>query len=91
MSANKIMHEFEIWFAENYPKINREYTAQDCMFKMIAAQAWEQSRKAIEVTLPDRLPKDGRGDYWDGATNGYNQCIDACSISIKHAGIKVKS
>lgn len=83
MSSEKIREEFEVWFAENYPKINREYTAQDCMFKMIAAQAWEQSRELLVLELP-------RGGYFSGYDNEHMMESRDVREAIEAAGLKVK-
>lgn len=53
--------------------------------------AWDLSREVLYVTLPDRMDFEKKGgDYFDGARNGYNQCLDACTVSLKAAGLKVK-
>jgi hypothetical protein len=79
--------EFESWFyASKYAQVAPPTESA----KQAAWDGWQASRETLVIKLPDRLPKDGRGDYWDGATNGYNQCIDSCAISIKQSGLKVK-
>lgn len=55
-----------------------------------AFEAWKASRDSIEVTLPERIPPEYKNDYWSGAKNGFNQCIDSCRISLKIAGVRVK-
>lgn len=50
-----------------------------------------KSREVIEVELPQRIEfSENGGDYFDGARNGYNQCIDTFARCLKLAGLKVK-
>ena len=52
--------------------------------KMIAFDAWQSSRAAIEIELPDKLIEE---DYYDG---GYNRAIKYCSQAITSHGIRIK-
>lgn len=54
-------------------------------------KAWKASRECQVIKLPERMEFASKGgDYFDGARNGFNQCLDACAISLKLSGIKVK-
>ncbi|UOK17888.1 hypothetical protein [Escherichia phage BUCT618] len=46
--------------------------------------AWQASRAAIEIELPDKLMVEDEFD------NGHNCAIDYCADSIRSAGITVK-
>lgn len=72
MSALTMREEFKAWFALTYPKINREEAAQDCLFKMIAAQAWESSRAALEVQVPE-------SDF----AESWMDAIEAAGVKVK--------
>lgn len=87
--------EFEVWIAVNYPKINRENTAQDVLFKMIAAQAWQASRECQVIELPaePECPEDPEEAIDDSHMDAYHSAIrmrNACRDSIHAAGVKTK-
>lgn len=53
---------------------------------------WQASRAALVIQLPERMPAfSGKSDYWDGAHNGFNQCLDTCKVHFEFSGLKVKS
>ena len=84
MSTEKMREEYNVWYAEKIGVLgtrqHKEWFAP-----------WSASRAAIEVELPERMEfAEKGGDYFDGARNGYNQCIDACAVSLRFAGLKVK-
>lgn len=52
---------------------------------------WQASREDLVIKLPERIDfTEKGGDYFDGARNGYNQCIDACTVSLRMVGLEVK-
>lgn len=81
MIGEKINEEFEAWFSKNYPIGNLERTAEECLRKMLALQAWEASRAAIEVALPFSLDPYDPDTAW--ANQGFIKSITAAGLKIK--------
>lgn len=99
MSTEKMNSEFEVWRKEQiaslmrtgYPEAAKAFRDLGSIHWMAWQSSWQASRAAIDVELPVRMEfAEKGGDYFDGARNGYNQCIDACAVSLKFAGLKVK-
>lgn len=88
--------EFEAWARSksldlayrNFPDVGKYY---ECPRTLLALETWEASRESLVIELPERMPPfAGKSDYWDGAHNGYNQCLDTCKVHFEFAGLKVK-
>lgn len=79
--TDKVLEEFEGWFAKTYPLGNLERDTEEVLRKMIAEQAWRASREAIEVDLPFI------NDPYDMDANWANE---GARKVIKAAGLKVK-
>ena len=54
------------------------------IFEDMLFTAWQASRAAIEVELPDKVMVEGEFD------NGHNCAIDYCADAIRAAGLTVK-
>lgn len=53
--------------------------------------AWQASRAAIEIELPEKIKSHAfDSDFDDGVRGGHNNAIIDCAMSIRAAGIKVK-
>ena len=76
------IEQFEEWFDEYTgcdPKDSR-YANMVEMYWM----AWQASRAAIEIELPDKVMVE------DDFDNGHNCAIDYCADAISDAGLTVK-
>ncbi|KJZ41356.1 hypothetical protein [Pseudomonas fluorescens] len=56
--TDKVLEEFEVWFAKTYPLGNLERDTEEVLRKMIAGQAWQASRESpllhpLQKTLRD--------------------------------------
>lgn len=100
MNIEKMREEFEVAVVEMHfqtgmpiaiakTMLERNRNGQYSSLTTLGAWwGWQASRQSLVIELPERLPIDHRGDYWDGARNGFNQCIDTCANSIRLAGVK---
>lgn len=82
--------QFEAW-CNSDP--DRSITMEDSTRFFCAWEAWQTSREAVEIELPDKkfisededlIPEDS--DWPDG----FNTALEQCAEAIRAAGIKVK-
>lgn len=75
--------QFEEWFNSDY---NEDLHAKMVVefAKSIAWEAWQESRAAIEVELPEKVMVE---DEYD---RGHNYGIEYCEEAIKAAEIRIK-
>lgn len=89
--------KFEEWYANfaksayDEPDVSRspngEYRDPNVLRSF---EAWKAALSSLEVVLPARIEPVSESDYWTGAKNGFNQCLDSCRAYLKHAGVRVK-
>ena len=83
MSTEKMREEFEAWFA----------SSGMAKFKETAWAAWQASRAAIEVELPQRMRRTSmcmpQEDIADMTI--WNRAIDASQSATESHGLRVKS
>lgn len=105
--SNKMREEFAAWYllevTESYGESvraqaqkNLDWVREDGSFAdpmlRLASLAWQASRESLVINLPQRMPPfAGKADYWDGAHNVYNQCLDTCKVHFEFAGLKVEN
>ncbi|WP_205580085.1 hypothetical protein [Pseudomonas aeruginosa] len=92
-----IREEFEAWATEamgGYADLrkstdpNFEYDDADVDF---AYQAWQASRAALRVELPEcRDPLNSTGDDENPRSAGFNDCLERVTEALQQAGIEVK-
>ncbi|UBM41976.1 hypothetical protein [Hafnia paralvei] len=73
--------QFEAWFKYDYHPDKTGPYIKDIMFV-----AWQASREAVEVQLPDHR------DYEETLSDhelGFNTGLEQCAEAIRSAGIKV--
>lgn len=88
--------QFEAWLRAQ-PHVLNVGVEQDGTYTLhedrVALEAWQASREAVEVELPDKkfisedealIPEDS--DWPDG----FNTALEQCAEAIRAAGIKVK-
>lgn len=96
MSDREYTEEFEEWFSKTYPIGNLERTAEEVLRKLIASQAWQASREAIEVELPASMPAAGQAWNVDAQrvenarVSSFNSALRQSKNAIEAAGLKVK-
>ena len=79
VSVDKSREEFEKWFKSDYhPDKAGPY------IKDIMRFAWQASRKALVVTIPEKVMEEDEFD------KGHNCAIGYCAEAIREAGITVK-
>lgn len=85
MSTEKMREEFEAWYLRRFGKCDLKSS-----WAMERWEAWQASRAAIEVELPEQRNVPDR-DCW-ARTNalGYNTANHECRTSIESLGLKVK-
>lgn len=85
--------QFEVWFKSISSPSNKllnwrkSLNAYDYSVTQAAWEAWQASREAVEVQLPDRR------DYEETLSDhelGFNIALELCAEAIRAAGIKVK-
>ena len=88
--------QFEAWHLSKFcggPERLKRCTNADEVYYFTATQeawvAWQASREAVVVKLPERAPKDDPyvGESWDC---GFNVALDECRAAFEAAGLKVK-
>lgn len=77
---DKSRQQFEEWINKNHPKCS-EYHMD------IRLEAWQASRDSLVLNLPAREKNKGNYDFF---TDGYNNGISACEISLLDNGVKIK-
>ncbi|EPV5046715.1 hypothetical protein ACV6RK_000401 [Cronobacter malonaticus] len=89
---DKIREQFLDWFSKEYEEVNNSTELSAQVIKMIASAAWQASRAALEIELPngvttrEALDAGYMGDYAAGMDDG----IEGCANAIRAAGLKVK-
>ncbi|ELY4504260.1 hypothetical protein SMZ73_003918 [Cronobacter sakazakii] len=73
---DKSREQFLDWFSKEYEEVNNSAELSAQVIKMIASAAWQASRAAVEIEIPEVL------DYWLGR--------EGFAESIRAAGLKVK-
>ncbi|EOU9609853.1 hypothetical protein ACOJD9_003121 [Cronobacter dublinensis] len=73
---NKSREQFEDWFSKEYEEVNNSTELSAQVIKMIAASAWQASRAAVEIEIPEVL------DYWLGR-EGFAESIRAACLKVK--------
>lgn len=73
---DKSREHFLEWFSKEYEEVNNSTELSAQVIKMIASAAWQASRAAVEIEIPEVL------DYWLGR--------EGFAESIRAAGLKVK-
>ncbi|EGT4280890.1 hypothetical protein DOX46_15225 [Cronobacter malonaticus] len=73
---DKSREQFLEWFSKEYEEVNNSTELGAQVIKMIASAAWQASRAAVEIEIPEVL------DYWLGR--------EGFAESIRAAGLKVK-
>ncbi|EOW9031094.1 hypothetical protein V2E09_004113 [Cronobacter malonaticus] len=73
---DKSREQFLDWFSKGYEEVNNSTELSAQVIKMIASAAWQASRAAVEIEIPEVL------DYWLGR--------EGFAESIRAAGLKVK-
>ncbi|EGT4280897.1 hypothetical protein [Cronobacter malonaticus] len=73
---DKSREQFLEWFSKEYEEVNNSTELSAQVIKMIASAAWQASRAAVEIEIPEVL------DYWLGR--------EGFAESIRAAGLKVK-
>lgn len=73
--------QFEEWWANYVDKCAHQ--VEDVEY-YAAKEAWQASRAAIEIELPDKVMVE------DDFDNGHNCAIDYCADAIHAAGLTVK-
>ncbi|MFU2146397.1 hypothetical protein ACM55O_08785 [Hafnia paralvei] len=88
--------QFEAWVSGQYPwepmedillKVGPEKERYYLKLIQSSWEAWQASREAVEVQLPDRR------DYEETLSDhelGFNIALELCAEAIRAAGIKVK-
>ncbi|WP_319101031.1 hypothetical protein [Pseudomonas aeruginosa] len=89
--------EFEAWVTKamsGYADLrksndpNLDYDDVDVDF---AYQAWQASRAALRVELPERRdPLNSTGDDENPRSAGFNDCLERVTEALQQAGIEVK-
>ncbi|HEJ2888980.1 hypothetical protein [Pseudomonas aeruginosa] len=89
--------EFEAWITEamggyaDLRKSNDPNFAYDDTDVDFAYQAWQASRAALRVELPERRdPLNSTGDDENPRSAGFNDCLERVTEALQQAGIEVK-
>ena len=96
MSAEKMREEFEAWY------LGKFCGGQERLFRCVNADqvyyfdgvqskwdAWQASRAAIEVKLPQEKTARGNGEKV-AADLAFNDAVEYCRDAIESLGLKVK-
>lgn len=78
--------QFEAWFSREHEDVESSEEIGAEFMKMMALQAWQASRAAIEIKLP---PKTESGPY-EHYMPYYTMDAESVLSAIRAAGIKVK-
>ena len=85
---DKMREDFEAWASDNgsHPRaVHRGANGGYQLMSTHAAwEAWQASRKALVVTVPDKVMEEDEFD------KGHNCAIDYCAEAIREARITVK-
>ncbi len=85
---DKSREQFLEWFSKEYEEVNNSTELSAQVIKMIASAAWQASRAAVEIDVPDA------SGYWNGSQGrevlNHRQLIADICDSIRAAGLKVK-
>ncbi|WP_105629694.1 hypothetical protein [Cronobacter malonaticus] len=85
---DKSREQFLEWFSKGYEEVNNSTELSAQVIKMIASAAWQASRAAVEIDVPDA------SGYWNGSQGrevlNHRQLIADICDSIRAAGLKVK-
>ena len=73
--------QFEEWFPQMVDGMPENMVK---VFDEMLFMAWQASRAAIEIELPDKVMVEDEFD------NGHNCAIDYCADAIRTAGLTVK-
>lgn len=91
MDTNKMREQFEAAFVAKYGfgRLAASANADAHAMYEAAKWAWQASREAVVVELPERAPNDDPyvGEPWDC---GHNVAIDNCREAIEAQGLKVE-
>ncbi|MFU5559803.1 hypothetical protein ACM7V5_02515 [Pseudomonas aeruginosa] len=86
--------EFEAWLLREHG-LESEWQEERNCFKdypaHLAFKAWQASRAALRVELPDRRdPLNWTGDDENPRSSGFNACLERVKKALQQAGIEVK-
>ncbi|NCH48642.1 hypothetical protein [Cronobacter malonaticus] len=85
---DKSREQFLEWFSKGYEEVNNSTELSAQVIKMIASAAWQASRAAVVIDVPDA------SGYWNGSQGrevlNHRQLIADICDSIRAAGLKVK-
>ncbi|EOG5419285.1 hypothetical protein ACLE0S_001024 [Cronobacter malonaticus] len=85
---DKSREQFLEWFSKGYEEVNNSTELSAQVIKMIASAAWQASRAAVEIDVPDA------SGYWNGSQGqevlNHRQLIADICDSIRAAGLKIK-
>ncbi|EQA3413074.1 hypothetical protein ACX1JN_000717 [Cronobacter sakazakii] len=85
---DKSREQFLEWFSKEYEEVNNSTELSAQVIKMIASAAWQASRAAVEIDVPDA------SGYWNGSQGqevlNHRQLIADICDSIRAAGLKIK-
>ena len=78
--------QFEEWFSDGINEGMKVSASggYENLITQTAWMAWQASRAAIEIELPDKVMVEDEFD------NGHNCAIDYCANAIRAAGLTVK-
>lgn len=90
MSVDKSREQFEEWFNREVFNLKLA-TANDVNLVNCYWDAWQASRAAIEVELPNEKPH-RHNSYPEvrAQDDGFNDGISQCALAIIEQGLKVK-
>lgn len=97
--SEKVRDGFESWFLENGYTLRPAETNCGIIIEgdyghptvQIAWQAWQASRAALVVELPQKRElRYLRNPYFDGKICGFNNCVDALGKLLDDAGVGYK-
>lgn len=94
MINNKMREEFEAWARKrsmdleyrNIPGVGQFY---ECPRTLLAFEAWQASREALVIELPEERVARGYGEQVADAL-GFNDGVEYCREAIEAAGVRVK-
>lgn len=94
MSTEKMRKDFEAWARKmsmdleyrNIPGVGQFY---ECPRTLLALEAWQASRAAIEVELPEERVARGYGEQVADSL-GFNDGVSYCREAIESLGLKVR-
>ena len=79
--------QFEAW-CNSDP--DRSITMEDSTRFFYAWEAWQASREAVEVELPQEAKCRFKYPEAEAQCDGFNDALSQCDYAIRAAGIKVK-